>query len=287
MKNTTQYIGYTKQDDIHHMMNVDLLDLPRDIFSAENPLYIDADVNMGKGKKAPLPDFSNVIITGMFDCSDFSISENTVLPNGITELICLHSISNLSVLIGKLPKTVTKVIVRPSILNAVIKNQNNELAVAKQFADMYPNIQVTDDKKFYLSEIIQQKEKPIVVETTKEKKPETKTAIQIKHKTDDWLSMDEIFEICIENPVVTNQIPENKIEREIRVAKSKASYIGVTVQKMLRPHDGVAIDCININDIPKIINFIIEKNSGTTTKKTKSKTEPKKQQKQVVEEQTT
>lgn len=286
MKNTTQYIGYTKQDDIHHMMNVDLLDLPRDIFSAENPLYIDADVNMGKGKKAPLPDFSNVIITGAFDCSDFTISENTVLPNGITELICLHSISNLSVLIGKLPKTVTKVVVRPFILNAIIKNQNNELGIAKQFIAMYPDIQVTDDKKLNLSEIIQQKEKPIVTEVTKEKKPETKTAIQIKHKTDDWLSMDEIVQICINNPVILNLVPENKIEREIRVAKSKASYIDVTVQKMLRPYDGATIDCIHSNDVPKIINFIIEKNSHTTTK-TEIKKEPKKQQKQVVKEQIT
>lgn len=284
MKNTTQYIGYTKQDDIHHIINVDLLDLPQDIFNVENPLYIDADVNMGKGKKAPLPDFSNVIITGVFDCSDFTISENTVLPNGITELICLHSISNLSVLIGKLPKTVTKVVVRPFILNAIIKNKNNELEIAKQFADTYPNIQVTDDKKLDLSEIIQQKEKPIIVEATKEKK--TEPNIQINPKTDDWLSMDEIFETCLENPVILNLVPENKIKREIRVAKSKALYIDVTVQKMLRPHDGVAIDCIHSNDVPKIIDFIIKKNSHTTTK-TEIKKEPKKQQKQVVKEQIT
>lgn len=284
MKNTTQYIGYTKQDDIHHMMNVDLLDLPRDIFSAENPLYIDADVNMGKGKKAPLPDFSNVIITGVFDCSDFTISENTVLPNGITELICLHSISNLSVLIGKLSKTVKKVVVRPFILNAIIKNQNNELGIAKQFITMYPDVQVTDDKKLDLSEIIQQKEKPIIAEATKEKK--TEPNIQINPKTDDWLSMNEIFETCLENPVILNLVPENKIEREIRVAKSNALYIDVTVQKMLRPHDGVAIDCIHSNDVPKIIDFIIKKNSRTTTK-TEIKKEPEKQQKQVVKEQIT
>ena len=110
MKNTTQYVGYTKEDDIMHMMIVDMLDLPHDMFSAEKPLHIDADVNMGKGKKAPLPDFSNVIIKGVFDCSDFTISEDSVLPKGITGIICLHSIGNLSVLIGKLPKTVTKVV---------------------------------------------------------------------------------------------------------------------------------------------------------------------------------
>ena len=258
MKNTTQYVGYTKEDDIMHMMIVDLLDLPHDMFSAEKPLHIDADVNMGKGKKAPLPDFSNVIIKGVFDCSDFTISEDSVLPKGITGIICLHSISNLSVLIGKLPKTVTKVVVRPSVLNAIIKNKNNELEIAKQFADTYPNIQVTDDKKLYLSEIIQQKEKTTVTEKVKAQKTETKEKTQLSSKTDDWLSMDEIFEICVTNPAITNLIPEDKIEREIRAAKSKASYIDVTVQKMLRPHDGIAIDCIHSNDVQKIINFITE-----------------------------
>ncbi len=286
MKNTTQYIGYTKQDDIHHMMNVDLLDLPRDIFSAENPLYIDADVNMGKGKKAPLPDFSNVIIKGVFDCSDFTISENTVLPNGITELICLYSIGNLSVLINKLPKTVTKVVVRPSVLNAVIKNQNNEVEIAKQFIALYPDIQVTDDKKLYLSEIIQQKEKPIVTEKVKAQKTEPKEKTQLSSKTDDWLSMDEIFEICVKNPAITNLIPEDKIKREIRAAKSKASYIDVTVQKMLRPYDGIAIDCIHSNDVQKIINFIIEKANDRANKQQteKVKKESKKQPKQTVEQ---
>lgn len=288
MKNTTQYVGYTKEDDIMHMMIVDLLDLPHDMFSAEKPLHIDADVNMGKGKKAPLPDFSNVIIKGVFDCSDFTISKDSVLPKGITEIICLHSISNLSVLIGKLPKTVTKVVVRPSVLNAVIKNKNNELEIAKQFADTYPNIQVTDDKKLYLSEIIQQKEKPTVTEKVKAQKTETKEKTQLSSKTDDWLSMDEIFEICVTNPAITNLIPEDKIEREIRAAKSKASYIDVTVQKMLRPHDGIAIDCIHSNDVQKIINFIIEKANDRASKQQteKVKKESKKQPKQPVEQQT-
>lgn len=288
MKNTTQYVGYTKEDDTMHMMIVDLLDLPYDVFSAEKPLHIDADVNMGKGKKAPLPDFSNVIIKGVFDCSDFTISEDSVLPKGITEIICLHSISNLSVLIGKLPKTVTKVVVRPSVLNAVIKNKNNELEIAKQFADTYPNIQVTDDKKLYLSEIIQQKEKPTVTEKVKAQKTETKEKTQLSSKTDDWLSMDEIFEICVTKPAITNLIPKDKIEREIRAAKSKASYIDVTVQKMLRPHDGIAIDCIHSNDVQKIINFIIEKANDRASKQQteKVKKESKKQPTQTVEQQT-
>lgn len=286
MKNTIRYVGYTKEDDKMYIMSVDMLDLPYDVFSAEKPLHIDADVNMGKGKKAPLPDFSNVIIKGVFDCSGFTISEDTVLPNGITELICLHSISNLSVLIGKLPKTVTKVVVRPFVLNAIIKNKNNELEIAKQFADTYPNIQVTDDKKLYLSEIIQQKENPTVTEKVKAQKTETKEKTQLPSKTDDWLSMDEIFEICVTNPAITNLIPEDKIEREIRAAKSKASYINVTVQKMLRPYDGIAIDCIHSNDVQKIINFIIEKANDRASKQQteKVKQESKKQPKQPVEQ---
>lgn len=98
--------------------------------------------------------------------------------------------------------------------------------------------------------------------------------------------MDEIFEICVKNPAIINLIPEDKIEREIRAAKSKASYIDVTVQKMLRPYDGIAIDCIHSNDVQKIIDFIIEKANDRAGKQQteKVKKESKTQPKQTVEQ---
>jgi hypothetical protein len=51
----------------------------------------------------------------VFDCSSCEIRKGTVLPEGISELICTHSINNLADLCGVLPASVRKVVVENSI----------------------------------------------------------------------------------------------------------------------------------------------------------------------------
>ena len=286
-KNSTMYIGSFNQDDEVHTTNVDLMNIPYDKFSAENPLRISADVDMGKGKKAPLPDFTNVIINGTFDCSDFTITSNTVLPQGITELICMHSVSDLGVLIGKMPESVQKIVVRTAVLNAIAKEQDDKLDIAQQFIAMYPNIVVTDDKKLNLAEIIKQKTEPVIEQNTdKTPKAEPEKA-QLKIKTDDWLSTDEITDMCMKD-VALIIMPAEQIKRKVRTAKSRAPYIGITVQKMERVTDGATVDCVHYNDIPKIVQFIASethaKDIPTTAEPTKRAKPIKEQPKETVQQ---
>ena len=280
--NTTQYIGRIATSELEeHMIHVDLLDLPYDLFDAKHPLRIDADVDMGKGKKSLLPDLQNVIIDGRFDCSDFTINQDTVLPDGITELVCVHSVQDLGVLIGKLPKSVTKVVVRSAILNAISKEQGGKLEIAKQFITKYPNVVVTDDKKLNLSEIIKQKTEPVIEKEAQKKQAQKPEAEQIKIKTNDWLSTDEITDMCTKDIALSFMTPE-QIKRKIRAAKSNASFIGITVQKMQRAEDGVIVDCVYYGDVPKIVQFI----ANETHISTKTIKEPKKKIKQQTDTKT-
>ena len=135
------------KDDVIEVVNVDMTCLPYDKINNLNKLYIEEDVDMGKGKKQPLPDMSNVVIHGSFNSSDWIITPGTVLPSGITELNCSHSIANLGVLIGLLDSTVQRVIIRPALLTNIKNNIDGALECAQKFVARYPNIVVVDDNQ--------------------------------------------------------------------------------------------------------------------------------------------
>ena len=82
-----------------------------------------------------------------FPSSDWIITPGTVLPSGITELNCAHSIANLGVLIGLLDSTVQRVIIRPALFTNIKNNIDGALECAQKFVARYPNIVVIDDKQ--------------------------------------------------------------------------------------------------------------------------------------------
>lgn len=271
---------FIKNDEIINT-NVIMTTLPYDDFGPDNPLYIHDDVDMGKGKKAPLPDFTDVIIEGTFDCSDFTITESCVLPLGITELTCLHSINSLEVLINKIPRSVHTVIVRPAILNNIKKNLDENRATVQQFMAIYPNIIVTDGKQT-LAQIMTPKEiqpvKPAVTQLKKD--PE------VPAKTDEWLSGDEMAAVCMDLSETIASLTNTEVARYVQMARSPKAKLGIQTQKMKRT-DGEIVTCINHSEVLKVIEFIenkiaeVQTPKAKTTKKETKETEANQKPKQV------
>lgn len=153
---------------------IDLLAIDKMDF---DKIIINEDVALGSGKKRPLPDFSNVEINGEFDCSNFYISDTSVLPSGITALKCYYSINNLEVLKNILPSTVKTVYVRNAVINSVQKDADN-LQIAKDFMAAFPTVDVVGkNETLILREIIAKKEtvktKTKTIETVKITSEET------------------------------------------------------------------------------------------------------------------
>lgn len=88
MAKTKFYDATIFSGDVTEHISVDMTALPYGKFNSAHPLLIKSDVVMENGKKKPLPDFSNVIIMGSFDCSSYTINADSKLPKGITELVC-------------------------------------------------------------------------------------------------------------------------------------------------------------------------------------------------------
>lgn len=253
----TKYSATFIKNEETIMTDVIMTALPYGEFGPENPLLIIDNVDMGKGKKAPLPDFSHVIIDGTFDCSDYTINETSVLPTGITELICLYSINSLSALIGKLPQSVMQVTVRPAILNAIKKNLDEHKEVVNQFIEQYPDV-ITTDGKQTLTEILMLNElsKPAQKTTTMAEQQTNKPTTPIK--TSDWLSTDEVINICTDLSEELAALTQQELTRYVQMARSSKSNLNLRCQKMLRD-DGVEITCIHNNEISKVIDFISTK----------------------------
>lgn len=244
------------------ILDVDMLNLPYDMFGPEFPLVIIGPVDMGKCKGQPLPDMTDVVIYGEFDCSTCTINADTVLPKEISTLICKHSINSLDVLIGILPLSVRKVVVRPAIINAVKdsikKNATDDSAYksAIKFIEAYPDITVTDGKKT-LAEIIQEHNNtPEII------KPKATTQIpampQIESQTDDWMSVNELVPVCEEmlgDDVL--QKMDKDLKRYIRQALTKKSNINVETREMKRA-DGTVVKCIHKDDIARVVEYITQ-----------------------------
>lgn len=278
------------------IITVEMLNLPYDMFGPEFPLEIIGPVDMGKCKGQPLPDMTDVVIHGEFDCSTCTINADTVLPKEISTLICKHSINSLDVLVGILPLSVRKVVVRPAIINAVKdsikKNATDDSAYqgAIKFIEAYPDITVTDGKKT-LAEIIQENNNTQAVA-----KPKITTTIpvtpQIESQTDDWMSVNELVPVCekmLGDDVL--QKMDKDLRRYIRQALTKKSNINIETREMKRA-DGTVVKCIHKDDITHVVEYITQsvipqddtvapeatpkKKSVKTERTTAAKTEPQK-----------
>ncbi len=190
------------EDDKDKDIQVDVFNLPYDKFNHDDPIWIMEDVDLGKSKNRQWPDLSNVAIAGTFDCSDFPITADTVLPFSFHTLICKHSISDLGVLIGRIPNKANEieytgnisVVVRPAILNNIKKDKDGALEIARNFAAVHPDVIVTDGKQT-LKQIFNDLEKDI----SAQEKPATPVMVaapDMPEKTHEWLSTDELIEEC-------------------------------------------------------------------------------------------
>ena len=226
-------------------ISVDITALPYGKFDFEHPLLIKSDVVMDNGKKKLLPDFSNVVIMGAFDCSSYTINADSKLPIGITELICLHSVNDLDVLTSVLPDSVRKVVVRTAILNSIKKESDNALGLAQNFIEKYPYTVVTDGKTV-LSDVLNQ----LTVEqvgTSAEKVNSVPVQVQTEQKTDEWLSMDELIFAYKQDKDAISGISDENIQRAIRIVRKKLN------KRELMREDGVMVNCIHRDELPSLV----------------------------------
>ena len=81
-QNKLYSVEYMQEGQPVRQDGVDIFDLPYDKFDERNPLVILGDVEMRAGKKQSWPDLRDVVIDGDFDCGQFKITPDTVLPMG-------------------------------------------------------------------------------------------------------------------------------------------------------------------------------------------------------------
>ena len=279
-KKNNLYKAFIETENERIDVNVDIFDLPYDKFGTDVPLVISEDVDMGKSKNHKWPDLGNVAIDGTFDCSDFAIGPDTILPAYFKTLVCKHSINDLSVLVDKLEDGNYTIVIRTSLLNNIKKNKDDALNIARKFVQKLPNVTVTDGKQFLL-DILKQIDTPVTdvksQQTTKNTKIQT-----VPYKTADWLSADEIVTRCMEQSTEIAKLPKEQVTRLVQMARSRKANLCLKAADMLR-EDGVSIKCVHQDEISRIIEYIlgsittiqdrIEKTS-VPAKKTKSNPKP-------------
>ena len=245
MAKTKFYDATIFSGDVTEYISVDMTALPYGKFNSEHPLLIKSDVVMENGKKKPLPDFSNVIIMGSFDCSSYTINADSKLPKGITELVCLHSVNGLDVLTKVVPSSVRKLVVRTAILNNIKRNLDNALKIAQNFIEKHPYIIVTDGKSV-LSDVLKQlAAEQVVVPVEKEKSAPVQ--IQVERKTEAWLSMDELVCAYKQDKDALSDISDEDIQRAIRIARKDLN------RRELMRADGAIINCVHQDDLPALV----------------------------------
>lgn len=240
-------------------LQVDIFNLPYGEFDATSPLLIAGDVTLGSPKNTPFPDFRNVEIDGCFDCSYYKISSDTVLPRGITSLVCKCSINNLSDLIGVLPDSVQTVVLKSSMLNAIGRD-SDAYAAAVDFVARYPNIVVTDGKQTTLYNVMES----VARRNQKRQKPVAEPVSQVAsvpQKTPDYLSREELAIACISCSPTLSEIPMESLLRYIKMASSAKSGLRLKSQEMTRPEDGVKVNCVHRDHVAMVANFIVEKHA--------------------------
>lgn len=261
MAKTLYDAGYQENGE-PKVVPVDIFDLPYDKFSYEDPLWIMENVDMGKSKNQQWPDFSNVGIAGTFDCSNFTITADTVLPFSCHKLVCKYSINDLDVLIGKVPTEhevefdgQLSIVVRPAILNNIKKQVPSALDAARRFARRYPQVVVTDGKQT-LSKILEgiERNQQKSVAVTPVEPAVVATKPQIPVKTADWLSTDELAEECVYGSSAIENIDHSVLCRYLQQARSQKAGLPIRKQEMI--FNGAKITCVHIDGLQIIIDFV-------------------------------
>ncbi len=255
------YSASISKEDTTEVIDVDMTDLPYGKFDATHQLVIKDDVVLANGKKKPLHSFANVIIQGIFDCSSYVITSETVLPTGITELKCLHSINSLADLIDILPSSVRKVVVRTAILNSIKKNTDNASEVAKSFVKKYPHVIVTDGKTL-LSDILNEAESAKTIAPVNQKKVII-APISVEKKTDEWLCTDELIVAYKQHESAVSDMSDDDIQRAIRIVKKRLN------KRELMREDGAVVSCIHRDDVPALVIAINQQQKRDNIQKTR------------------
>ncbi len=279
-KQNRTYTAIINTEEDQDVVMVDIHDLPYDRFDAEHPLVILDDVDLGKSKNRTWPDFSNVIVKGAFDCSDFQITSKTVLPRTFKKLICKFSISDLGVLFGLLPLGVESIVVRPALLNNIKKNKDGALDTARAFAKSYPGIIVTDGKQT-LKELFA--ELHVSASAAAEKKIKVKTVAEPVYadKTAEWLDSNELIDYCVRTSDMIAQIPVENIERYVRIARSAKAGLNIRTERLKRGAD--IVSCVHIDSVPAVLEYVESSIAAQFAKETKVEKEaPKKSKEPVV-----
>ena len=275
-QNKLYSVEYMQEGQPVRQDGVDIFDLPYDKFDEQNPLVVLGDVEMRAGKKQSWPDLRDVVIDGDFDCGQFKITPDTVLPMGFKTLVCLHSVNSLDQLVCKLPAAFLDqeepvVVVRPRLFNDIIKYAREQsqgklapdtpdvLTSARQFMAMYPNVIVVDkDDTRILDDVLDEVDRIFRAATVTKapvKKPKAakKTVLT---KDDNWFSTDEIIDQCMISSTELSGLTREQIARYVQQARNANPRI--PTHDRVRPTDGVAVKCVSVDCIADVIARVIE-----------------------------
>lgn len=259
-------------EGVYNYVDIDLFEFLNSDSKTEKLLVV-SDIRLPKGKKRQLPNFSNVCMDSrIFDAGDWCINNNSVLPLGVSELICLHSISSIGDLIGVLPDSVQVIRVRNSISNNVLKKQD-ELEITQKFFEQYPNVVVYDERGQSLAQKISEKETQEAKKVIEPAKKQIKTNQKdVLLKTSDWFSADDFIAYTNKNGLLPNISDDNK-KRYLQQARSKKSGLNIESQKMRR-EDGANVLCVKKQDVDKVVNYIRQMQQQKTKTLSETKKEP-------------
>lgn len=267
-----------QKNEEYQKVDIDLFEYLENTGS-KAPVLVVSDIILPKGKRNPLPDFSGIFTDSViFNSNDWRITNQSKLPGGISELICLYSIASLDDLIGVLPDSVNTVHVRNKILNNITKDT---IESAQRFTSVYPAVSVFDERRNSLQQRIAElsnDKEPVLVEQKKDKK-NTKNNTPIK--TDEWISKDDFIN-CVRAEGQFSELNDECLERYFKMARSKKSGLNITSIDMLRS-DGVQVSCVKKQDMYLIVKYIYE--ALTQAQKQKEKT-VKSREKAVVSQDT-
>ena len=274
-KATTIYEATVGSGDARRIENVDIMDLSNVEMGPDARVVINDDVTMGKGRKRPLPDFRYVDILGELDCADFVIGAETVLPHGIKGLKCGFAIGDLSVLVGKLPKTCKTVYVRHALLNNVKNNKDGALDAARKFAQKYPRVNVVDGKGANLHDIFVALDELEKLSSQKADAVAVAAPVNVPDvKTAEWLSDEELVDFCRASSSQVAGLSDKDLKRLIKMARSPKANLGLRIAEKMRADDKAIIKCIHRDDVSRVADYVA-KFAATVKQTVQAQPQPK------------
>ncbi len=272
-----------EKEGVYENVDIDLFDFLENSSDSE-PILVVSDIHLPKGKKRPLPNFSKVYSDAkIFNSGDWRITPDSVLPNGISELICLYSISSIGDLIGVLPHSTEIVRVRNNIFNNIAKKE--DVSIAKSFIELYPDVVVYDERGNTLAQITSEKLDLKNEKTSVAPKQDTAEIIRLPKKTPDWICADDFVKYVKENNILT-QLSKEELKRYFQQARSPKAGLNLESCQMWLPDDK-QVSCVKAKYIDKIVKYIQQQEAAKAApKKTEEKTPVKKTAKTTVNTET-